>query len=58
MNDKLAAGMQNTADFIRNADLDNTKQAIERHVKENPGRSLLIAAGIGYVIAKAFNRKK
>ena len=56
VNDKLAAGMQSTADFIRNADLDNTKQAIEKQVKENPGRSLLIAAGLGYLIGKAFRK--
>ena len=57
VNDKLAAGMQNTADFIRNADLDNMKQGIERQVKENPGRSLLIAAGLGYLAARAFRKK-
>jgi hypothetical protein len=57
VNDKLAAGMQSTADFIRNADLDNMKQGIERQVKENPGRSLLIAAGLGYLAARAFRKK-
>ena len=56
VNDKLASGMQSTADFIRNADLENTKQAIEKQVKENPGRSLLIAAGLGYLIGKAFRK--
>ena len=56
VNDKLAAGMQSTADFIRNADLDNMKQGVENHVKENPGRSLLIAAGVGYLLGRAFRK--
>ena len=48
--------MQSTADFIRNADLDNMKQGVENHVKENPGRSLLIAAGVGYLLGRAFRK--
>ena len=56
VNDKLAQGMQSTADFIRNADLDNVKSGIERQVRENPGRTLLIAAGIGYLLGKAFRK--
>ena len=56
VNDKLAAGMQSTADFIRNADLDNMKQGVEKQVKENPGRSLLIAAGLGYLLGRAFRK--
>jgi ElaB/YqjD/DUF883 family membrane-anchored ribosome-binding protein len=56
VNDKLAAGMQSTADFIRNADVENMKHGIEKQVKENPGRSLLIAAGIGYLLGKAFRK--
>ena len=56
VNDKLAAGMQSTADFIRNADLDNMKQGVEKQVKENPGRSLLIAAGVGYLLGRAFRK--
>lgn len=54
VNDKIAAGMQNTADFIRNADLDNMKQGVEKQVKEHPGRTLLIAAGVGYLLGKVF----
>ena len=56
VSDKLATGMQSTADFLRNADLDNMKQGIEKQVKENPGRSLLIAAGLGYLLGKAFKK--
>jgi len=56
LTDKLASGMQGTADFIRNADLDQMKSGIEKQVKENPGRSLLIAAGLGYLLGKAFRK--
>ena len=55
--DKVAGGMQATADWLRDADLDNLKSGIERQVKEHPGRSLLIALGLGYVIGKAFRNK-
>ena len=56
LTDKLATGMQGTADFIRNADLDQMKAGVEKQVKENPGRSLLIAAGLGYLLGKAFRK--
>jgi len=56
LTDKLASGMQGTADFLRNADLDQMKSGIEKQVKENPGRSLLIAAGLGYLLGKAFRK--
>jgi len=32
------------------------KSGIENQVKENPGRSLLIAAGLGYLLGKAFRK--
>ena len=49
--DSVARGMEKSADWLRNGDL---KTDIERQVRENPGRSLLIALGLGYVIGKAF----
>ena len=54
--DKVATGMQATADWLRDADLDSLKSGIERQVKEHPGRTLLIALGLGYVIGKAFRK--
>jgi hypothetical protein len=56
VSDKLATGMKASADFLRNADLDNMKSGIEKQVRENPGRSLLIAAGLGYLLGKAFRK--
>ena len=49
--DSVARGMNKSADWLRNGDL---KADIERHVRENPGRTLLIALGLGYVLGKAF----
>ena len=49
--DSVARGMTKSADWLRNGDL---KGDIERQVKENPGRTLLIALGVGYLLGKAF----
>lgn len=49
--DSVARGMEKSADWLRNGDL---KADIERQVRENPGRTLLIALGLGYVLGKAF----
>jgi hypothetical protein len=54
--DKVAGGMQSTANWVRNADLESVKGDIERQVKEHPARSLLVAVGLGYVLGKAFRR--
>jgi hypothetical protein len=32
-------------------------QGLERQVKENPGRTLLIAGAIGYLLGRAFKGK-
>ena len=49
--DSVARGMTKSADWLRNGDL---KGDIEHQVKENPGRTLLIALGVGYLLGKAF----
>ncbi len=54
--DKLAGGMQATADWLRQADLDGLRTGIETQVKEHPGRTLLIALGAGYLLGKAFRK--
>lgn len=58
VSDKVAGGMQATADWLRDADIDGMKMGIERQVKEHPARTLLIAAGLGYLIGKAFRGDK
>jgi ElaB/YqjD/DUF883 family membrane-anchored ribosome-binding protein len=54
VSDKVAAGMDASAEWLRDADLDSIKVGLEQQVKEHPGRTLLIAAGLGYLIGRAF----
>jgi len=54
--DRVAGGMQATADWLRDADLDGMRAGVERQVKEHPGRTLLIAVGLGYLLGKAFRK--
>ena len=58
ISDRVAGGMQASADWLRDADIDGMKTGIERQVKEHPGRTLLIAAGLGYLIGRAFRGDK
>jgi hypothetical protein len=54
--DRVAGGMTATADWLRDADLDGLRTSIETQVKEHPGRTLLIAAGLGYLLGKALRK--
>ena len=56
VSEKVAGGMQATADWLRDADLDSMRAGVERQVKEHPGRTLLIAVGLGYLLGKAFRK--
>lgn len=53
---RVAGGMQASADWLRDADLDGLKMGIEKQVKEHPGRTLLIAVGLGYLLGKALRK--
>ncbi len=52
--DKVASGMESTADWLRNADVDSMKSGLENQVRTNPGRTLLVALGLGYVVGRIF----
>src|SRR4051812_17141814 len=54
--DRVARGMSATADWLRETDLDGMRTGLERQVKEHPGRSLLIAAGLGYLLGRAMRK--
>ena len=54
VSDKVAGGMEATAGWLRDADVESIKSGLEQQVKEHPGRTLLIAAGLGYLIGRAF----
>jgi hypothetical protein len=58
VSERLAGGMDAAANWIREADIDGLKQGIERQVKEHPARTLIIAAGIGYLLGRAFRTTK
>ena len=53
---QLAGGLQASADWLRDADIDGLKTGIERQVKEHPGRTLAVAVGLGYLLGKAFRK--
>ncbi len=53
---QIAGGLQASADWLRDADVDGLKSGIERQVKEHPGRTLAIAVGVGYLLGKAFRK--
>jgi len=54
ISDKVAGGMERSAEWLRDADIDGLKTSIEDQVKEHPGRTLLIAVGVGYLLGRAF----
>lgn len=54
--DTLASGMQSSAEWLRDADIEKLKTGVEKQVKEHPARSLLIALGAGYLLGKAIRR--
>jgi len=53
---RVAGGMQASADWLRDADIDGLKLGIEKQAKEHPGRTLLIAVGLGYLLGKALRK--
>ena len=54
ISDRVAGGMETTAAWLRDADLESLKLGVEKQVKEHPVRTLIIAAGLGYLIGRAF----
>jgi hypothetical protein len=49
-----AVAMERTAEFLRGE--GDLRGAVEEQVRTNPGRTLLIALGLGYVLGKAIRR--
>ncbi len=47
--DKLQAG----ADFVRDHDMKDMMSSVEKYVRQNPGRSLLLAGVVGFLAARA-----
>ena len=55
--DRVANGMERSADWLRNANMSSFQEGLERQVRRNPGRTLLIAGAIGYLLGRAFKGK-
>lgn len=55
--DRVASGMERSADWLRKANMTSFQQGLERQVRDNPGRTLLIAGAIGYLLGRAFKGK-
>jgi ElaB/YqjD/DUF883 family membrane-anchored ribosome-binding protein len=53
---QVAGGLQASADWIRDFDVDGMKTGLERQVKEHPARTLAIAVGLGYLLGKAIRK--
>lgn len=53
---RVASGMDGAAEWLRDADLNNLKSSVEQQVKDHPGRTLLIAVGLGYMLGKALRK--
>lgn len=47
--------LNTTADFVRQHDLNRMMSDVEDVVKRNPGPSLLVAAGLGFLVARAIS---
>lgn len=52
--ERIATGMEQTAGWLRSADVASMQRGLEKQVKENPARTLLLAAGVGYLLGRAF----
>jgi ElaB/YqjD/DUF883 family membrane-anchored ribosome-binding protein len=48
--------LNSTADYVREHDVRRMIGDVETIVKDNPGPSLLIAAALGFLVARAFSR--
>jgi ElaB/YqjD/DUF883 family membrane-anchored ribosome-binding protein len=56
VSNQVAGGLQASADWLRDADIDGLKTGLERQVKEHPGRTLAVAVGLGYLLGKAIRK--
>jgi hypothetical protein len=53
---KVAGGMESASEWLRDADIEGMKASVEQQVKEHPGRTLLLAVGLGYLLGKALRK--
>jgi hypothetical protein len=51
-----ADALNSTADYVRARDMKGMLKDVQTLAKDNPGPALLIAAGLGFLLARAFSR--
>lgn len=49
--------LDQTADYVRDFDYHQGDAQVREYVKENPGRSLLIAGGVGLILGAVLRRR-
>jgi len=57
VSDSVATRMESTAEWLRAANMASVQRRIEKQVKENPARALLVAASIGFLLGRAMWRR-
>jgi ElaB/YqjD/DUF883 family membrane-anchored ribosome-binding protein len=57
VSDHVATRMESTAEWLRAANMASVQRRLEKQVRENPARSLLIAAGVGFLLGRALWRR-
>jgi ElaB/YqjD/DUF883 family membrane-anchored ribosome-binding protein len=55
--EKAAEGLRQGYDRVRK-DVDDLNSDVNTYVKDNPGRSVLIAAGVGFVLGMLIRRSR
>ncbi len=55
---KAADVLDRSADFVGDFDPGKVKTDVQNHVKQNPGRSLLIAGAVGLILGALFSRSR
>ncbi|MCU1339607.1 MAG: Late embryosis abundant protein [Bryobacterales bacterium] len=54
---RTADVLSSTADYVRGHDVKAMVDDVEQVVRHNPGRSLLIAAAMGFLVGRAFRNE-
>jgi len=49
---RLGSGLESAAGYVRSHDVDAMRIDVESEVRENPVRSLLVAAGVGFLLGR------
>jgi ElaB/YqjD/DUF883 family membrane-anchored ribosome-binding protein len=49
-----ADAMESASAFLKDTDTSQMMDQLEAYIRKNPTQSLLVAAGIGFVLSKAF----